>query len=292
LRSRNRSPVAATFLATLTFVAGVFANPGTPEAVVPEVRPENGYWSESHARWFISTKSDLGLYLKPYFSAGFGMPHWIWAGMDVNGIVTSELSQVYVGARAASPVFDLAFGVRDTLSWDKPFLLPQATYTANDVLNADGSRARYWAWEAEVVGIAPLPYSAILLNVIAVGMLDVPRDRYVYDESYRAIIGSQSYQILRAATVARLLREDALKVGLLYELLVSAGREKDVFRLGPAASLQLTDHLEAVAALSIAVHSPDSLGLLLGTYGLAGLRYRWATGERKPEFPWRGRLVP
>ena len=255
-------------------------------------RPENGYWSVGEPRWFVSTKSDLGLYAKPYFSAGYGMPHWIWAGIDVNAITTTEVGQIYAGVRAASPVFDLAFGFRNTYSYGKPFLAPRASFSSEQVNDAAGPNARYWAWEAEAVGFVPLPYSAIMLDWIAVGVLDAPRDRYLYEESYRAVIGDSNYTILRAATVARVLREDALKVGLLYEWLVGTGRDQNVFRMGPAASLQLTDHLEAVGTLSVVLHSPDALGIFLGSYGLAGLRYRWATGERAPELPWRGAMIP
>ena len=263
-----------------------------PAASAEGSRPENGYWSVGTPRWFLSTKSDLGLYAKPYFSAGYGMPHWIWAGIDLNAITTSEVGQVYAGVRAASPVFDLAFGFRNTYSYGKPFLAPRASFSSDQVSDAEGPNARYLAWEAEAVGFVPLPHAAIMLDFIAVGVLDAPRDHYLYEESYRAVIGDSNYVIWRAATVARLLQEDALKVGLLYEWLVGTGRDQNVFRMGPAASLQLTDHLEAVGTLSVVLHSPDALGIFLGSYGLAGLRYRWATGERAPELPWRGAMIP
>jgi hypothetical protein len=52
-----------------------------PEPAVrssPGARQENGYWSTGTPRWFVSSKSDLGgIYMKPYFSAGYGLPHWI-----------------------------------------------------------------------------------------------------------------------------------------------------------------------------------------------------------------------
>jgi hypothetical protein len=261
--------------------------------VVPaEPRPKNGYWSVGEPRWFISSKSDLGgVYGKPYLSAGYGMPHWIWAGADLNAISTLEFGQVYGGIRAATPIFDVAFGARDTYSYGKQFLDPRAHFVAED-LSGPGKNARYWAWEAEVVGVAPLPYSAILVDYSAVHTLDVPRGKDVYDESYRAIVRNAFFQAFRVAAVARFLREDALKIGVLTELLTSTGRGQNVFRMGPAFALQLTDHLEALGTLSVAVSSPDSLGLALGAYGLGGVRYRWATGERAPRFPWRGQLVP
>jgi hypothetical protein len=257
-----------------------------------DVRLANGYWSEGKPRWFVSSKSDVGgLYVKPYFSFGYGLPHWIWAGVDVNATSTIEFGQVYGGVRASLPVFDLAFGVRDAYSYWKNFLDPQATFASKD-LGGPGKNARYWAWEFEAVGIIPLPHSAILLNYIAVGLPDLPQNKYVYEETYRAIVADRFFQVFRVAAVARLLREDALKVGVLTELVTSTGRGQNVFRMGPAAALQLTDHLEALGTLSVAVSSPDHLGLALGAYGLGGFRYRWATGERAPKLPWQEPMIP
>jgi hypothetical protein len=258
-----------------------------------KIRPSLGYWSQGSPRWFLSTKSDLGtFYAKPYLSGGYGLPHWIWAGADLNAISTLEFGQVYGGVRASSPLLDLAFGVRDTFSYQKPFLLPRASFHDEDVLSGPGPKARYWAWEAEAVGIVPLPYSALLVDYIVVKTLDVPDNRFVYDESYRAVVGKPLFQVLRFAAVARFLRESALKVGVLTEFLFDTGRPQGVVRVGPAAALQLTDHLEALCTLSLAASSPDSLGLALGAYGLAGVRYRWATGEPDPKFPWQGPYIP
>jgi hypothetical protein len=295
-RARSLLLISAAWVFTAVAHAAPPESPESDEAPTPAPtaegsRPENGYWSVGDPRWFVSTKSDLGLYAKPYFSAGYGMPHWIWAGIDVNAISTIEMGQVYAGVRGATPVFDLAFGFRNTYAYGKPFLEPRSTYSSDQVDDAPGQNAHYWAWEADAVGFVPLPHSAIMLEFIAVGVLDAPRDRYLYEESYRLVIGDSNYMVWRAATVARILKEDALKVGLLYEWLVATGRDQNVFRMGPAFSFQITDHLEAVGCLSVVLHSPDSLGLVLGSYGLAGLRYRWATGERVPELPWRGALI-
>jgi hypothetical protein len=260
---------------------------------VIQERPARGYWSKGIPRWFVSTKSDLGApYLKPYFSFGYGLPHWIWAGVDVNAITTLEFAQAYAGLRASSPLLDLAFGVRDTGSFGKPFLAPRASFRREDVLGGTDPPARYWAWEAEVVAVAPLPHSAFLLDFIAVRTLDVPEGSYLYEESYRAVVARPFFAVLRVAAVARLLREDALKAGVLSEVVFASGRETGVVRVGPAGALTLTDHLEAMGTLTLAVASPDTLGLTLGAYGVAGLRYRWATGEPAPTAPWRGSFIP
>ena len=266
---------------------------GAPVPPSPGKRPENGYWSVGEPRWFVSTKSDIGTpYLKPYFSAGYGLPHWIWGGVDVNSISTAEFLQVYAGVRAATPVLDLAFGFRDTWSFSKPFLAPKPSFTRGDVLDAPGGAARYWAWEAEAVGIVPLPHAALVADFIMVKTLDVPQGMYVYEESYRAVVAKPFYAVMRVAAVARIMREGALKVGPLFEYVFATGREQNVIRVGPAVSFQITDHLEAQGALTLAAYSPDALGLTLGAYGVAGLRYRWATGERSPKLPWEGEIIP
>lgn len=256
-------------------------------------RPENGYWSEGEPRFFVAARPELGTpYAKPYVSAGYGLPHWIWVGVDVNAIITLEMAQAYAGVRAATPILDLAFGVRDTWSFEKRFIWPASHFTIEDVMHGPSDVARYWAWEAEAVAVAPLPHSALVADFIAVRTLDVPRDRFVYDESYRVVVAKPLFLTMRLAAVARFLEEDSLRIGVLTEHVFETGRERPTWRVGPIASLQLTDHLEAMAGVTFAVSSPDDLGLSLGTYGIAGVRWRWASGERDPEPPWGGDFIP
>ena len=108
----------------------------------------------------------------------------------------------------------------------------------------------------------------------------------------RAIVANPLYGVLRVATIVRLLREEALKTGILTEYVFSTGRDKATIRIGPAAILQLTDHLQAVGTLTGVVSGPDQLGFTLGAYGVAGLRYFWATGEPSPKAPWQGFFIP
>lgn len=259
----------------------------------PGERPENGYWSVGEPRFFAAQRTEIGTpYAKPYVSAGYGMPHWIWTGVDVNAILTMDCLQLYGGVRAATPVLDLAFGVRDTFSFGKPFLDPDMRFTANKLDGAPGPNARYWAWEGEVVGTIPLPYAAIIGDFIAIGMMDKPKGVFVYDESYRAIVADDLFFVMRVGAVARFLNEFSLKVGVLAEHVFGTGRGEPVTRIGPAASLQLTDHLDINAVLTVAVSGPDDLGLVHGSYGVAGIRYRSATGERRPAWPWQEQVIP
>jgi hypothetical protein len=278
-----------SIIATWALAAQVHAQ----ESANNTARPENGYWSAGKPRLFVAARPELGTpYAKPYVSLGYGMPHWIWTGIDVNAIATFEFVQAYAGVRAATPILDLAFGMRDTASYGKPFLSPADSFSHSAVVDAPGAKARYWAWEAEAVAVAPLPHSGVIADFIMVRTLDVPKGEYVYDESYRAVVKNPLFYVLRVAAVARFLNEDSFKVGVLSEFVFGTGRDKPVVRVGPAGALQLTDHLEINAALTLAVSSPDDLGLALGAYGVAGVRYRWATGEPDPKLPWRGNIIP
>lgn len=255
--------------------------------------PANGYWSVGKPRWFVAARPEVGTpYAKPYVSLGYGMPHWLWLGVDVNAIITLEMAQAYGGVRASTPILDLAFGLRDTWSFEKSFMQPAPRFTRSDVLENDGERARYWAWEAEGVAVLPLPYAALVGNMIVVRTLDVPEDLYVFDESYRAIVAKPLFVTARLAAVARFFKEYSVRVGVLGEHVFETGRPEGVWRVGPITSVQLTDHLELNAGVTLAVSSPDSLGLAMGAYGIAGLRWRWASGEEKPEAPWEGRWIP
>src|SRR6266545_5193816 len=200
----------------LSATLGTFVHAKADESPTPPERPENGYWSVGEPRFFVSTRTEAGVpYTKPYFSAGYGMPHWIWTGVDVNSILTMDCLQLYGGVRAATPIVDLAFGIRDTWSWDKPLLSRRPSFNNSDLSGPAGERARYWAYEAEAVSVIPLPHAAIVGDFIAVGALDVPKGAYFYDESYRAISANSLFFVMRVAAVARFLNENSLKVGVL-----------------------------------------------------------------------------
>jgi hypothetical protein len=280
-------------IATWFWLASAGARARAQDAKTGPARPDNGYWSVGQPRLFVSTRSDLGTpYVKPGLSLGYGMPHWLWTGIDVNGITTTEFLQAYAGLRAATPVFDLAFGVRDSWSYGKPFVAPAARLQRADVLDAPGPKARYWAWELEAVGVLPLPHAGLVADFVVVRTLDVPKGSFVYDESYRAVVKNPLFYVLRVAPVVRVLNEDSLKVGVLTEAVFGTGRAKPVFRVGPAGSLLLTDHLELNVVVTLVVSSPDALGSTLGAYGVAGIRYSWASGEPDPKLPWQGAIIP
>jgi hypothetical protein len=258
-----------------------------------EKRPENGYWSEGTPRFFLATRTELGLpYAKPYFSVGYGLPHWIWAGIDVNAIITMEVIEVFGGLRLASPVFDVSYGIRDNWSFGKSFLPKVDTYNSSIVFNSPGPRVQYWASELDALALIPLPYSALGVNFVMVHVFDLPANSALYEESYRLVTHTKTFYMLRFVALARIMNESAVRFGVLTEYGFGTGRSEGVWRVGPIFSVQLTDHLQFNGGVTVKVASPDALGLTLGAFGTAGFRYTWATGERRPELPWKGELIP
>lgn len=271
----------------------VRADDFTVEDVRRGARPENGYFSVSDPRFFILTKTEVGVpYAKPYFSAGYGIPHWLWAGIDVNAIITMEMAEAFAGVRLASPVFDVSFAVRDTWSFGKPFLQPRASYSNDQVTEAPGQKAHYVVLEGDAVATVPLPHAAIVGNLVMVDVLDMPPGQYIYDESYRLITRNPLFFVMRMAAVARFMHEDSVRVGMLAEYGFNTGREQGVWRLGPILSVQVTDHVQLNMGFTLKVSSPDHLGLTLGAYGIAGFRYMWATGEPRAVLPWHEEVIP
>ena len=79
--------------------------------------------------------------------------------------------------------------------------------------------------------------------------------------------------------------DSGLAVGWAAEVIVVPEREAVVVRTGPQLAVALTHHLDAALSFMAVVASPDHLRLAGTELGQFGFRYRWATGDRFPEFP-------
>ena len=77
-----------------------------------------GWWS-GVPRWFMAGAIDAGwLYFRPRFSAGYGRPHALWVGVDVNPIFGGSGVGGYAGSARISPQH------RPTNRWPLLFRLP------------------------------------------------------------------------------------------------------------------------------------------------------------------------
>ncbi len=116
-------------------------------------------------------------------------------------------------------------------------------------------------------------------------VLGTPRGFYLYEEALHAVMKPPYLYRARLGYMAEMDRFGELRLGAAAEVLGNPGRDSLVVRIGPVLAVSLTHHLDAVGTVMVVAATPDQLGLLGADLGQLGLRYRWATGDRWPEFP-------
>jgi hypothetical protein len=258
--------------------------PPLDKPTTPGAAPKHSYWEGTKPRWFVSGNLEGGVYLKPQIRVGYGQPHWMWVGIEAYPVITPGFAGGYAGIRGTLPVLDLRFGVRDSFSFDRSYLTPKASYVAADVDHAhDHARSHYMTIEGGITGVVPLPGSFLVANVDAYYLPDVPKGLDVYEESLRVVARPNWVIGNRLAYAVKIGK--SIKAGALGELVVVPGRDAVTWRVGPAACVSITDHLDGMFALTVPVSSPDHLGLMQGAFGVLGLSYAWATGDERPHFP-------
>lgn len=268
----------------LTSSARSFA--GAPIDTTAKPEEKLSPWDHGSARAFVAGRIDAGIvFARPAFMLGYGRPHWEWFGVEAYALTTNSFGAVYAGTRASLPFLDFTIGVRDTLSYRRSFLPQRASYVADDVDAAHGPRARYLSLDVELTGVVPLLGGYVLWGFVSTTILDAPKDVLVFDESLRVVMRQPAAIDFRFGYIHAIGREGPLKLGVLSETIALPHRDGPVERIGPLGTLSLTDHTEVVAVFTVAVWSPDALGILHSPYGFLGLRYRWATGDQQPSFP-------
>jgi hypothetical protein len=250
-------------------------------------KPEDrlSYWAEGEARPFVSSRIDAGFgYVKAQVAAGYGKPYWMWIGVEAFPITTYEFAAFYAGFRAYLPFVDLALGIRDNYSYKFGYLEQREHHDSAEVKAAPGN-ARYLAWEACLSGGLPAPLGYVLWEGTVDIVTDAPPNVHLYEESIRAIMQPPKIVMARLGYLLAFGRNDFLKIGVLGESIFLPGRDATVLRIGPVGNINITDHLEALGVVTVAVKSPDTLDTVLGGWAILGLRYKWASGDKLPRFP-------
>ena len=258
------------------------AQPGLTEGL-DQSRP---FWVSGAQRWFISSTLDAGIvYLRPQIAVGYGKPHWSWVGIEGYSSTSIGGGVEYIGLRAATTFIDARVGARYNFSVEQDFLEPQDDYTREDSELEVGPQSRYVSLEAEITGSVPVPGGTLFAVASGYYITDTPPGWYVFEDALRIIVDPPWVWRARLGYLTSFGISDTLRVGIAAEVIGNPARELFVIRAGPALSVSLTHHLEAVGALMIVAQSPDELGLRGAEFGNLGFRYKWATGDRWPEFP-------
>jgi hypothetical protein len=282
--------VAATLVSGGAIAQGIADLPPGNQATSPltegieQARP---FWRGSGpTRPFMAATIDAGVvYLLPRAHFGYGKPHFRWFGAEIGSGISLGSMRSYAGIRGSMPGLDVRVGARYEHPVSQRYLPEQEAFDREELDQVGFSRGVYLAGEAEVTTSIAVPSGSIIGVVTGMYMSSVPDDVYVFEQAMRVVVDPPWMWRLRLGYLYHLGWQGTMKLGVAGEVIHLVERQSFTARLGPAISVALTHHLEAVAAVMIVAHSPDSLGLSGADLGQLGLRYRWATGDAWAAFP-------
>jgi hypothetical protein len=251
--------------------------PALEAADDPVPHEELRFWGVRD-RAFVSGVLDVGLlFVRPRFQFGYGTPHEMWGGLQIDPIVSTSGLGLYGGLRAEIPHADFRIGGRYRYSFGNSFLQPLDGYDHLTFRDRSLPSAAYLSWEAQASFEIPIDSTAIVVEGTATYLTLAPDGDYVFEESLRVISppgfifgGLLGYRI-------RFGEDDAFYVTPQVEVIHLAERGDNVLRAGLRAGIRLWPDLEVRLIAMPAWYSPDRLGAAGGDTFLLGVRYLWAT---------------
>jgi hypothetical protein len=249
------------------------ANEAVDDPVTQEILR---FWGEN--RFFVSGVLDLGLlFLRPRFQFGYGTPHELWGGLQIDPILSSSGVGLYGGLRGEIPHLDLRIGGRYRYSFTGNFLMPLDGYDHLQYRDRTLDDASYLSLEAQLSGDIPIGSTAILLETTATYVTLVPEQTYLFEETLKLIVGPG---FLWSGVIGYRIRfgdDDAFYITPQVELVHLVERDAFMVRVGLRAGIRLWPDLEVRLIAMPTIVSPDSLGASNGDTFLLGIRYLWAT---------------
>lgn len=264
----------------LALLVAVFAPRAAPAEEAPEAAPETAprSWSDGPARPFLSTRLDGGLYARTLVAAGWGKPHWAWAGLQGQALVSRDYASVTGGLRANLLAVDLEVDLRRSRPWRHRFLESAAEHRSAELDAGPRGRAEVTSLDVDLTGVVPTPGGLALWEVTWIRLLDAPAGVQLYEEWNRVVQGRDGI-LFRAAWMAG-LAGNRLRVGPLGEAVALPGRGAVVWRAGGAGSWSLGPRLDLTGFVALPISSPDRLDFMDALNGSLALRWTWATGPK------------
>ncbi len=240
-------------------------------------------WNAGRPRGFVAGSFDLGfLYVRPRFSAGWGMPHFKWFGLDVNPIVSPGAIGGYAGLRIDHPIVNWRIGGRMALPFSRSYMEDRPNDEAFDRtdLNRDveGEDGLYASLETELTLSIPAGSGTIFSETALTYITLVPEDVFVYEDTIKVIAEPPWVWRQRMGYVASFGETGAVRVGLVAEVVGVPKRDMLVVRGGLILRVWVSPRVEVRGSWIPMIAGRDKLGINGGDFGLLGLRYRWSTG--------------
>ncbi len=257
----------------------------------PTIESGTSSWRGGPARPFVSSAVDVGFrYFRPRVSAGYGLPHDTWGGVDANPIVSPAAIGAYGGVRLAVPIVDLRAGARFFHGLRRSFLPIRHAYDREAIEFRGEGDVEYVAWEAEASIDVPAGPVLFLSETSVSWAPGIPDDRYVFLESVRVVADDGWVGRQRVGVGIRLAERGALLAAAVAEVVRVPGRDLDVWRGGVLLRFRLFDDLELRGNFVPVLVSRDSLGMVGGDFAHLGIRWLWATEAPGPRQAARAKL--
>jgi len=245
----------------------------------PTARASSSHvWRDGEERAFVSAAIDLGfLYVRPRLSAGFGRPHFAWAGVEMNPIVNIEGVGAWTGLRVAWPNVDIRAGARWFTTFRRSFLVRKDSYTRVDLELRDAPRAEWVDLETELSWRLPLGAAELSGEHALTWIAGVPTGLDLYEENLRLVVTAPWVWRSRIGALFFLDAERRIRLGPVLEVTGNPGRGTVILRGGVAFRMRLYDDLELRSSAIPALAARDELGARAADVFLIGIRYRWAS---------------
>lgn len=248
-------------------------------AALPALAAE--VWESGEPRAFAAGRLEAGLHGRALLQAGFGRPHWAWAGAQGAAFTTAHTAGVEGAVRAALPFLDLQLALRRTRSFDRPLLAPLAVHREAELR---GGHARLTVADADLSGVVPVPGGLAAWELEWVRPLGLAAGVHAFEETWQVAVDRRGAGAFRLGWLLGPFAR-RLRLGPFAEAVRLFGRGETVTRAGGALFASLGRHLSVIAMGLAPVSGPDRFATFTATYGTLALRYAFATGDPTPGFP-------
>lgn len=291
-RTRRRRTLTAAFVARVLGSTGYASAqtgseaPGAAEKL-PSPTEAPPYWSHGEARPFASGRAIAGLgFARLALSAGYGKPHWAWAGLEVNAFASPFYTSAQAGLHARLILAELYVAVRRTYSFERG-AVPMADSVSRADLESSANKLHYTSLDVDLWGFLPVGSALFVWEIAYIRLLEQPSAMLFFEELQRVVITKEGLLTSKLAPMVRIPIGRQSYVGALAEHLTLWGRSQTllVVRLGPSFYATLSDHWDLLGFVSWPMYDHDTLGVWVGMYGSGAARYRFATQDHRTSAP-------